>query len=82
MIIPFGVAVICCIISIEKSWIRFDKHPVTTTSDKASGTILDIPFPTITVCPKTKTTKDKLDLNYAFHQLRTQKQKNNLTDLE
>lgn len=82
LIIPFGVALICCAISIEKTWIRWGENLITVSHDKVGASTLSAPFPKIAVCPKIKVSKDKLDLKYAYHQLKTLKEKNNLTDLE
>lgn len=40
-----------------------------------------IPFPVVTICPQTKTTKEKLDLIGAYH-LVEQNAHKNLTDIE
>lgn len=82
LIIPFGVALICCVISIETIWFRWNENPITVTNDISGGSILSAPFPKITICPKIKTSKDKLDLQYAYSQLKMLKDKNNLSELE
>lgn len=42
--------------------------------------ISSVPFPTVTICPETKASRDKLDVVGGYHNIKSQHM--NLTDIE
>lgn len=81
-IIAFGLSLFCCGISMRTVFTKWIDNPVTITYDKEADSILSLPFPTITICPKTKTSKDKLDLFAVYHEIITSHHMKNLNDLQ
>lgn len=68
---------------IQKMWIKWDKNPVSIEISNHFVPISSIPFPTVTICPKTKTSKYKLDLHSIYQDIETSRfNMDNLTDLE
>lgn len=80
-LVGFGLSLCFCGIAIHKTYVKWTKHPTTLSLVEQAVPISKIPFPTITICPETKTSKDKLDLVSIYHALENS-QKENLTDLE
>lgn len=62
-IIAFGVSFWLCGSSILGLWIKWHRNLVTLKIIENDVSITNIPFPTVTICPETKTTKDKIDLS-------------------
>lgn len=68
---------------IQKMWKKWNKNPVTIELSNRFVPISSIPFPTVTICAKTKATKDKLDLHSIYRDIeKLQHMDNNLTNLE
>lgn len=66
---------------MHKLWTKWDESPVTMVYNEHEVSISEIPFPAVTICPMTKSSKDKLDLAYAYHELE-EFPDNDLTNLE
>lgn len=75
----FGGLICFTCISIDCIWIKWETHPILMELRRSSIEISTVPFPTVTICPKTKTSKDKLDLVSIYRQFETSKQENNLS---
>lgn len=58
--IAIGLAIWFCGISVENVWAKWRDMPIKMTENTVP--ISTIPFPTITICPETKTYKRKLNL--------------------
>lgn len=56
------------------------ESPVSVTFTERDAPISAIPFPMVTICPETKTTKEKLDLFSTYHAIKDQKM--NLSEIE
>lgn len=81
-VIGFGLSLICCGLSVQKIWITWHERPVVIGLVDKAVPISAIPFPTITICPETKTSKDNLDLVSIYHALETQQELSNFTNIE
>lgn len=53
--------------SIQNIWMKWNTNPVTYSFSEKQVSISSIPFPMITVCPETKTMRDKLDLISVYY---------------
>lgn len=80
--IAVGLLVLFCGVSISKVWMKWAKYPVKMSPSFEGVPISDIPFPTVTICPMTKLSKDKLDLNSAYRTFEKWPKINNFTDLQ
>lgn len=82
-IIAFGLLLTACGTQIHKLWKKWGKNPVTMELSNRMAPISTLPFPTVTICTKTKTSKDKLDLHFIYQNIETsQLNMDNLTKLE
>lgn len=61
---------------IRNAWIIWDEKPVVIGFAEKMTPIWDIPFPTITICPETKTRVEKFNFSKAYDMIRTQKKEN------
>lgn len=76
-LVAFGLSVWLCGSSIQNIWIKWGDNPVTMSLNEREAPVSTIPFPTVTICPETKTYMNKLNTTFAF---RTPI--DNLTDIE
>lgn len=82
-IIAFALLLTACGTQIHKLWKKWGKNPVTMELSNRMAPISTLPFPTVTICTKTKTSKDKLDLHFIYQNIETSQLKmDNLTKLE
>lgn len=69
-VVAITISLSLCIFSIRNVWIDWRNRPVTMTYSEKEESISTIPFPTVTVCPRTKFLKDKFkfdnDLYHAY----------------
>lgn len=79
-IVAFSVSVWLCGVSIHNIWLKWHKNPVSMSFTENEMPISTIPFPTVTVCPETKTYASKLNLTLAYHELL--QGSGNLSDIE
>lgn len=77
-IVSFGMALFLSGLLIRNAWIIWDEKPVVIGFAEKMTPIWDIPFPTVTICPQTKTRVEKFDFLEAYHMIRT-KQKENMS---
>lgn len=63
-IISICLSIWFCGSLIENVWIEWCDNPVKMTMTEKPLPISSIPFPTVTICPETKTYKSKLDLTH------------------
>lgn len=70
-----------CGYSIQQIWTKWDEKPIVMTISEKEAPISTIPFPGVTICPQTKTKKEKLDLISAYNLLK-KKAENNLTAIQ
>lgn len=66
-IIAFGFSAVLFSMSIQNIWMKWHKNPVTYSFSEKQVSISSIPFPTVTICPETKTKKAKLDLISVYY---------------
>lgn len=52
------------------------------TNSENQNTIGEIPFPMVTICPITKTSKDQLDLDSVYYHIQKFPMLNNLSELQ
>lgn len=64
--IVLGLSVWTCGSMIRDIWIKWRDYPTTMSLTEEPLPISTIPFPTVTVCPRVKTLKEKLDLTSLF----------------
>lgn len=82
-ILAFGLLLTFCGTTIQKMWKNWDKNPVSIEISNRVIPISAIPFPTVTVCTKTKTSKEKLDIHAIYEGIEAaQLNMDNLTSLE
>lgn len=82
-IIAFGVLLTFCGAQIEKMWIKWHRNPISIELSNRIFPISSVSFPTVTICPKTKTSKAKLDIRSIYQDIElSQLNMDNLTDLE
>lgn len=62
--IAIALSVWFCGSLIENVWVKWCNDPVKMTMAEKPSPISLIPFPTVTICPETKTYKSKLDLTH------------------
>lgn len=62
--IAIGLSIWFCGSLIENVWLKWCSDPVKMTMMEKPSPISSIPFPTVTICPETKTYKSKLDLTH------------------
>lgn len=74
----FGLSACICGLSIQDVWVKWGESPVTMSFTEKELSISAIPFPTVTICPETKTIKKKLDVPSVCDSLLASKA--NLTD--
>lgn len=55
-----------CGSSILSAWIKWHDNPILMAMNEKQIPISTIPFPTVTICPETKTHRAKLDLEYLY----------------
>lgn len=67
--IAFGLSLLMCTSSIQDMWVKWRASPVTMSFNENTIPISAIPFPTVTICPETKTYKVKTDLNRIYNTL-------------
>lgn len=67
--IAFGLSLLMCTSSIQDMWVKWRASPVTMSFNENTIPISAIPFPTVTICPETKTYKVKTDLNRIYDTL-------------
>lgn len=70
-IVAFILSVCLCGTSINNIWMKWHDSPVAMTFSDHEIPISVIPFPTVTICPETKASKNQLDLIYAYYALKT-----------
>lgn len=77
----FILSICLCGYSIQHIWEKWYERPIVMSLNEKEFAISEIPFPTVTICPEIKTTRNKLDLNSAYNLLVSNAQEN-LTDIE
>lgn len=60
-LIAFGLSLWLCSSSIRTIWVHWMENPITITFTDREIPISAIPFPTVTVCPQVKVSKENLD---------------------
>lgn len=66
--------------AVYNIWTKWKENPVTIGLADRGIFISEIPFPTVTICPMTKTSKEKLDIVSVYRMLYNAT-KNNLNDV-
>lgn len=79
-IIAFALSVWLCGASIQTVWIKWQTNPVTMSLTEKEMPVSAIPFPTVTICPETKTYAKKINVTDAYHSLLEESR--NLTETE
>lgn len=51
---------------IRDIWIHWRENPVAMSFTKTDVSLLEIPFPSVVICPETKMLKHKLDMTSAI----------------
>ncbi|XP_055305980.1 pickpocket protein 28-like [Sitodiplosis mosellana] len=82
-IFAFVLSALVCISSIRISWMKWSENPVSIIFDDKpnSKQISKIPYPTVTICPETKTCRQKLDFT-AVQSVIMNKTDLNLSEIE
>lgn len=81
-VISFSLSLAFCTISVYTTWMKWIESPVTMSYSENEVLISEIPFPAVTICPATKTSKEKLDLVAIYTTLKRYPLINNLTELQ
>lgn len=71
--VAFGLSLCLCGLSIQDIWLKWHENPVTMSFTEKPLPISAIPFPTVTICPETKTYREKLDVTAFYDDLNEQK---------
>lgn len=79
-IVAFSLSVWLCGASIHNIWLKWHNNPVSMSFTEKEVPISAIPFPTVTICPETKTNVTKLNVTATYHTLMDNSM--NLTDIE
>lgn len=67
--VAFSVSVWLCGASIHNIWLKWHKNLVSMSFTEKPMPTSTIPFPTVTICPETKTYASKLNVTLAYHEL-------------
>lgn len=65
-IIAIGLAMWFCSILIQTVWVKWREDPIKVIMSEKPLPISTIPFPTIIICPETKTHRKKLNLEHLY----------------
>lgn len=68
-IIAFSICLIGCGILIHDSWHKWEQSPVIINFNEKSTPVWDIPFPSVTICPQTKTRVEIFNFTKIFNDL-------------
>lgn len=79
--IAFTLSVCLCGYSIQHIWAKWLERPITMSLSERETAISNIPFPAVTICPQTKTIKEKLDIISVYKSLVKRPEKK-LTDIQ
>lgn len=69
-VIAFIVSILGCSIMIYKIYTKWQQNPVIVSFAENSTPVWQIPFPAVTICPETKTTKKEFDFSEAYRKIK------------
>lgn len=79
MLVALGLSLYVCGNLTHNVWSKRDQSPVIVSFAEKSTPVWEIPFPTVTICPETKTYMEKLNFTEAYHML-IEGMKSNMSD--
>lgn len=77
-----SVSFYLCVHFVNKSFIQWFDNPVSLSYSERSVSIAQIPFPTVTICPETKSLRSEFDLTAQIASLTESQSNANLSETE
>lgn len=65
----FVACLTACVISIYAVYNKWERSPVIVNFANRGTPIYEIPFPAVTICPETKTDKNKFNYTNLLHKI-------------